>query len=178
LFSPIRQKKSEIDNESQDVLGEIDSPCCCPGIFLQKSSKRARSGEIEALAPTIQHGDYEGRSDEEQGDVRKAGHIASDNIIRGFIDGYSKQGHETQERKRPAELISGHCSWHGIHDTASEKRKRSSIMEVRFHTLYANTSPFQKPARVFYLLNARNPAVVALLLFNLLKSGSFEQGNK
>src|SRR5713101_5614976 len=47
-----------------------------------------------------------------------------------------------------------------------------------FHTLYANTSPFQKPARVFYLLNARNPAVVAFLLFNLLKSGPFEQGNK
>src|SRR2546422_4894119 len=48
----------------------------------------------------------------------------------------------------------------------------------RLHTLYANTGPFQKPARIFYLLDARNPAVMALPLFDLHKAGPFKQGNK
>src|SRR5258708_12909860 len=46
-----------------------------------------------------------------------------------------------------------------------------------FHTLYANTGPFQEPARIFNLLDARNLAVVAFLLFNLPKSRPFHQGN-
>src|SRR5260370_38581774 len=48
----------------------------------------------------------------------------------------------------------------------------------RPHALYANTSSLPKPARIFYLLDARNLAVMAFPLFNLLKSGPFEQGNK
>src|SRR5229473_1925317 len=60
------------------------------------------------------------------------------------------------------------------------QKKESGRRSWRYglHTFYANTSPFQKPARVFYLLNARNPAVMAFPLFNLLKSGPFEQENK
>src|SRR5258708_9604478 len=47
-----------------------------------------------------------------------------------------------------------------------------------FHTLHTNTSPLQEPARIFNLLDARNLAVVAFLLFNLHKSRPFEQGNE
>src|SRR5260370_3422834 len=141
LFSPIRQKKSEIDNESQDVLGEIDRHVVAQVFSCKIFEQEPSQEEIEAVAPTIQHGDYEGGSDEEQRDVRKAGHIAGYDVIRSFIDGYNKQGHETQERERPAELISGHRSRHKIHDTASEKRKRSSIMEVRASNLLRKHPP-------------------------------------
>jgi hypothetical protein len=45
-----------------------------------------------------------------------------------------------------------------------------------FRTLYANTGPFQEPARIFNLLDARNPAVMAFHLFNLHKSCPFSKG--
>src|SRR5438132_10705364 len=93
LFSPIGEEKSEIDNESQDVLGEIDRHVVAQVFSCKILEQEPGQEEIEPLLPAIQHGDYEARSDEDQRDVRKAGHIAGDNIIRGFIDGYSKQGY-------------------------------------------------------------------------------------
>src|SRR5260370_4295055 len=95
LFSPIGQKKSEIDNESQNVLGEVDRHVVAEIFSCKIFEQEPGQEEIEAVAPTIQHGDYERGSDDKQRDVRKACHIADQNVISSFIYGYSKQGHET-----------------------------------------------------------------------------------
>src|SRR5258708_37493708 len=65
LFSPIGQKKSEIDNKSQNVLGEIDRHVVAQVFSCKILEQKPSQKKIQALAPTIQHGDHEGGSDEE-----------------------------------------------------------------------------------------------------------------
>jgi len=56
-----------------------------------------------------------------------------------------------------------------IHDHASEKRKNGRHHGHTGFTPDANTSPSQRPGWIFYLMDARNPAVMAFHMFNLHK---------
>src|SRR5260370_12789516 len=120
FLSPVGQEKGDTDGKRQNVFGEIDRHVVAKVFSRQILEQEPDQEEIQAVSPTIERGDDEGRADKEQDNVREAGHIAGDDKNCGLISGDDEQSYKTEKRKQSAEPISGHLPMSKIHDTGSE----------------------------------------------------------
>src|SRR5258708_5660557 len=78
FLSQVGQEKGDTDGKRQNVFGEIDRHVVAKVFSRQILEQEPDQEEIQAVSPTIERGDDEGRADKEQDNVREAGHIAGD----------------------------------------------------------------------------------------------------
>ena len=99
FFSSIGQEKREIDDSSQNILGEIDDHVVAE-VFSEKILKQEpRQEKIEAVPPVVEHGDDKGTAGKRQSNKGKIVHVAGDDVAGNFVGRHNRENQEAEDKK-------------------------------------------------------------------------------